>query len=167
MQNWISTTLIASLQLTLSNLPSKTQMHLQAGYQPESWHTQGNELLDLHIYCHILLVGTSLCCFLRDCSLCMQPNSSSAEDSFTCPGSSSTNCRTVHVHCCRLSQHYFVCLNATLHVLHLTTCIPASKTGSMAHKNTAVAGKTQSHGGQEMPHACNVKASETGRVIPA
>ncbi len=64
-------------------------------------------------------------------------------------------------------KHNSARLNATLHVLHLTTCIRASVTGSMAHKKTAVAGKTQSHEGQEMPHACNVKGSETGRVIPA
>ena len=64
-------------------------------------------------------------------------------------------------------KHSFAHLDATLHVLYLTTCIQASETGSMALKKTAVAGKTQSHEGQEMPHACNVKAFETGRVIPA
>lgn len=64
-------------------------------------------------------------------------------------------------------QNNFARLDATLHVLQLTTCTQASETGSMAHKKTAVADKTQSHEGREMPHACTVKASETGRVVPA
>ena len=59
-------------------------------------------------------------------------------------------------------KHSFAHLDATLHVLHLTTCIRASETGSMALKKAAVAGKTQSHEGQEMPHACNVRRLRLG-----
>jgi len=50
-------------------------------------------------------------------------------------------------------KYNFERLDATLHVSRLTTCIQDSATGSMAHKQPVIAGKTESHEGPKMPHA--------------